>query len=220
MDASWAKHNEQYLVTGLAWLQQVLKQQAGIDTEGESEPLSSAVLEVDEDSELIPALPLLADQFGLSALEQQLLLLCVGLELDTQIASLCAKAQDHPQRPYPTFALALTMFEEPDWSVVMADGALRYWQLIEVNEQSTAPLTVSALRADMRVVNYLKGVNRLDQRLMELVRPVRNSMLAELPPSQQAMVVEIIQILARAEQGPGPFPVEQLLGEAVAISQE
>ena len=220
MDASWAKHNEQYLVTGLAWLQQVLKQQAGIETEGESGALTSAVLEVDEDSEFIPALPLLAQQFGLSAFDQQLLLLCVGLELDTQIASLCAKAQDHPQRPYPTFALALTIFEEPDWSVVMADGALRYWQLIEVNEHPTTPLTVSALRADMRVVNYLKGVNRLDQRLMDLVRPVRNPMLAELPPSQQTTVEEIIQILARAEQGPGPFPVVQLLGAADGNSQE
>ena len=220
MDASWAKHNDQYLVTGLAWLQQVLKQQAGIETEGESGALTSAVLEVDEDGEFIPALPLLVQQFGLSAFEQQLLLLCVGLELDTQIASLCAKAQDHPQRPYPTFALALTIFEEPDWSVVMADGALRYWQLIEVNEQPMTPLTVSALRADMRVVNYLKGVNRLDPRLMELVRPVRNPMLAELPPSQQAIVEEIIQILTRAEEGAGPFPVVQLLGAADGDSQE
>jgi hypothetical protein len=132
-------------------------------------------------------------------------LLCVALELDTQIASLCAKAQDNLQRPYPTFALALTLFDEPDWSVVMAEGTLRHWQLIEVTQNATTPLTVSPLRADMRVVHYLKGINGLDDRLMALVNPLPDNPLAELPPSQQATVDEITGVLKQSQQRPRPL---------------
>ena len=38
------------------------------------------------------------------------LLLAAGMELDTRFGSLCARAQDDPQKPFPTFALALALF--------------------------------------------------------------------------------------------------------------
>ena len=51
------------------------------------------------------ALDMLGERLRLSSFEQSLLLLCAAPELDTRIASLCAKAQDDPQKPFPTFAL-------------------------------------------------------------------------------------------------------------------
>lgn len=219
MTDPWQQQNESYLTTALAWLRQVLEQQAGISSKGDAPPLTAAVLAVDEASETVPALALLSQRFDLSPFEQKLLLLCAALELDTQIAALCAKAQDHPQRPYPTFALALTLFDQPHWTVVMAEGALRHWQLIEVIPNATTPLTVSPLRADMRVVNYLKGVNCLDDRLAALVSPLVPPSLAELPPSQQATVETIVEGLQRSLPHPGPHPILQLLGSDTASAQ-
>ncbi|MBD2034099.1 ATP-binding protein [Leptolyngbya sp. FACHB-321] len=219
MTEQWQRQNEQYLASAIAWVRQVLERQAGIVSEEDVPTLTAESLEVAADGEFVPALVLLSQRFDLSPFEQSLLLLCVALELDTQIASLCAKAQDNLQRPYPTFALALTLFDEPDWSVVMAEGTLRHWQLIEVTQNATTPLTVSPLRADMRVVHYLKGTNSLDDRLVALVNPLPDHPLAELPPSQQATVDEIIRVLKQSQQRPGPFPIIQLLGTDTATSQ-
>lgn len=212
MTDRWHQQNEQYLGTALAWLRQVLSHQAGIPLAEQSSPLTAAVLTVDAAREAVPALVLLSQRFNLSAFEQQLLLLCAALELDTQIAPLCAKAQDHPQRPYPTFALALALFDQPHWSVVMAESALRYWQLIEIIPSPTTPLTVSPLRADMRIVNYLKGINHLDDRLIALVNPLPQQSGAELPPSQQTSVAAILDGFQQATQRPGELPIVHLWG--------
>lgn len=214
---SWIEQNDRYLSEAIAWLQAMLEYQVGVNAgEGGDRPTSDLLntepLKSKDNSGFTPALTFLARQFDLSIFEQQLLLLCAAMELNTAIAPLCAKAQDNPQRPYPTFALVLTLFEQPDWSVVMADGPLREWQLIDVTQTATTPLTVSPLRADMRVVNYLKGVNRLDSRLAELVSPFSARLPSVLPTSQQATVTEIIDTLTRTEQQPGPFPIMQLLG--------
>src|SRR5205085_1929873 len=65
-----------------------------------------------------PALLNLAQRFGLSRFEREILLLCAALELDTRIGHLCAAAQHNPQQTYPTFALALALFDDPAWDVL------------------------------------------------------------------------------------------------------
>jgi hypothetical protein len=137
-----------------------------------------------------PAALILSRRLGLSRFELQTLLLCAAMELDTRTAALCARAQDDPQRPYPTFALALALFDDPAWDALSPERPLRYWRLIEINQPGAQPLTSSALRADERIVSYIKGLNYLDDRLAPLLTPVETTDLA-LPPSQQ-QVVEFI----------------------------
>src|SRR5262249_54003706 len=133
-----------------------------------------------------PAIIVLSRAFRLSRFEQDILLLCAALELDTRIAGLCAQAQDNPQRPYPTFALAMPLFDDPEWDALSPEGPLRHWRLIEINQPGAQPLTTSALRADERIVNFLKEVNYLDDRLAPLLLPMSRSLTeAPLPPSHQ-----------------------------------
>src|SRR5262249_42753405 len=115
-----------------------------------------------------PALAILSRNFDLSRFEQEILLLCAAMELDTRTAALCARAQDAPVRPSPTFALAMALFDDPAWDALSPEGPLRHWRLIEINQPGAQPLTTSALRADERVVNFLKGLNYLDDRLAPL----------------------------------------------------
>ena len=80
-------------------------------------------------------------------------------------------------------------------------GLLRYWRLIEINQPGAQPLTASALRADERIVNYLKGLNTLDDRLTTFISPIEAALPSDmaLPASQQAAVDDIIaQLAARA----------------------
>jgi len=159
-----------------------------------------------------PALEVLARRFGLSRFERDVLLLCAAMELDTRIGSLCARAQDDPARPYPTFALALTLLDDPAWDVLSPERPLRHWRLIEINQPGAQPLTTSALRADERIVNFLKGLNYLDDRLTPLLLPLEPPDTdGELPPSQAEAVRRILQALEQTQPG-RRLPVFQLVG--------
>lgn len=161
-----------------------------------------------------PAMMILSHNFRLSQFEREILLLCAALELDTSIAGLCAQAQDNLQRPYPTFALAMALFDEPDWHALSPEGPLRHWRLIEINQPGAQPLTTSALRADERIVNFLKGVNYLDDRLAPLLlpMPVSGSLTGtSIAPSHQHIADAILQRLRQANEAQR-LPIIQLIG--------
>jgi hypothetical protein len=159
-----------------------------------------------------PALAQLSHQLGLTPFEQDILLLCIAMELDTRTAALCAHAQDNANRPHPTFALGLALFDEPSWDALSPERPLRYWRLVEINQPGAQPLTTSALRADERIVNYVKGLNYLDDRLASFIAPLEiGEAQIELPESQQACVGKVLQAwgLPRGER---LLPAVQLLG--------
>jgi ATPase family associated with various cellular activities (AAA)/Winged helix domain, variant len=160
-----------------------------------------------------PAIAILGQRLGLSRFEHEVLLLCAAMELDTRIPGLCAQAQNDTCRPYPTFALALTLFDDPSWDALSADRPLRYWRLIEINQPGATPLTLSALRADERIVNYLKGLNQLDDRLAPLLAPfhVSGEGAIHLAASHQAVADAVEHAIQSAAADGGP-PVIQLTG--------
>jgi hypothetical protein len=159
-----------------------------------------------------PGFATLRDRLGLTPFELNILLLCVAMELDTSVAGLCARVQREPERAYPTFALALSLFDEPAWEALSPEGPLRHWHLVEISQPGGAPLTTSRLRADEWVVNYLKGLSYLDDRLTPLVMPLAVAEPAlELPPSQARIAEQIVARLTRTAPGKSPPPV-QLLG--------
>ena len=163
-----------------------------------------------ETGEPPPAIKLLAHRTGLTDFERDVLLLCVAMELDTRIAAMCARAQDDQSRPFPTYALALSMFEGASWDAISPDRPLRYWRFIDITPAGTQPLTTSAMRADERVVNYIKGLSHLDDRIapyvMPLSEPVHDD---ELPASQAAVVDSVLRALQHDQPRLRPL---QLLG--------
>jgi len=161
-----------------------------------------------------PALVLLAQRFGLTAFERDTLLLCAASEFDPGLAALFAAAQGHASRGAPTFALALQAFEALDeraWDALSPQRPLRYARLVEITQGGATPLTASALRADERIVNYLKGLNVLDERLATLLKPPPAGQPMPLAPSQQATADEILRRL-RLTASEAAVPVVQLLG--------
>ena len=190
---AWLTANDEYLAAGVAWVRLRLGRQSGPLEDQSSQGLkwfqrrasetdSGAPRDKDleraakemaeaEAMDPPPALHILAQRLGLSRFEQELLLLCAAVELDTRIAGLCAGAQGDPNRPYPTFALGMALFDDPAWDALSPERPLRHWRLIEINQPGAQPLTTSPIRADERIVNYLKGLNYLDDRLTPLLIP-------------------------------------------------
>jgi len=202
----WEVKNEQYLTAAMDWLRMKLMQ--------------SDVRQVPDwqakefgADESLPALLFLKRRFGLSDFESNVLLLCIGMELDTRIAGLCAKAQDDPHKPYPTFALAMTIFDAPAWDVLSLQRPLRYWRLVEINRLAAQPLVSCALRADERVTNFIKGLNYLDERIAKVTSPFESGLKddEQLPPSQQVLADAIVRDI-RAVPGDAIPGMIQMVG--------
>ncbi len=205
----WEARNDAYLAAGLAWLRARLSRDRPGDRPGDrlGEPggASDPSGEIPEqgwwerdgwDGDTAgngvgppPALELLGERLGLSRFERLTLLLCAAMEFDPAMGSWCAGAAGQTGVAQPTFALALSLLPEPAWDALSPQRPLRYWRLVEVHQGTGQPLVSGTLRADERIVNFLKGLNELDDRLDHLVRPV-SDVLGALPPSQEAAVLE------------------------------
>lgn len=176
-------------------------------------PVEPAVAKNSAPPALLPwAMDMLAERLGLSVFEQNLLLLSAASELDTRIAGLCARAQDDSQKTFSTFALALALFDSPSWDALSPERPLRYWRLIEIHPSATQALTASPIRADERIVSYLKGLNFIDDRLAPFFSPLEASPSAATLSSTQREKVE--SILAGWQQSTlsVPLPAVQLIG--------
>ena len=200
---------------------------SGSDTEGRQketsdyEAVERARQEMSrlEETSPPPALSLLTEALGLSPFDKKILLLCAAMELDSRIAELCAKVHGNPNKPYPTFALAFALFADPDWAATAPHSPLRRWRLLEINRVGAQPLTGAALIIDERIVNFLKGINSLDDRLMPLLVSVGRPHPEEaLPPSQQQDADSIVHRFQQAN-GLEPLPVIELLGHDTASKQ-
>ncbi len=146
--------------------------------------------------------------FGLSDFERDVLVLCAGMELDSQFPALCAAAQDDDRLAYPTFRLALEVLPEAHWDALLPASALRRWRLLEV-----APgegLTASRLRIEESVLHYLMGMHTLDHRiqgLLEFIEPP-----GALAASYRSQVEKLCALLANHRTG---NVVAQLEGSAL-----
>lgn len=213
--ATWQDANATYLTIAINWLRLRLQQMIPDGTVTEVEIAEAkAKMAAAEAIEPPPALVTLSSILDLTEFEQSLLLLCTAMELDTEITSFCAQIQGETQG-YPTFALAFGLFDHPVWDIVAPERPLRSWRLIEIHQSGVQPLTVSPIKADERIVNYLKGLNYLDDRLMSLVTSLQglgttpeNEWLA---PSQQQVVTAISHQLHAITQWQR-LPLVQLLG--------
>jgi hypothetical protein len=187
-ELDWETANNEFLAAALERLRLLLRSALP----GEPVPASAITaathaVQRAEQAGPVPALVGLAQRLGLSRFERDTLLLCAAIEFDPGIAELCASIQG---TPHATFGLALRVLPEPAWDVVSPRGGLRHWRLVDVHTAPGQALVAGALRADERIVHYLKGLNYLDDRLDRLVTALPMDPELRLPPSQQVAVEE------------------------------
>lgn len=212
----WLRTNEDYMANAMAGLQlhfeQLLEDEKGSTARQARFDKVVAMMAEAEKRSSPPALAILCRRLGFSEFEKWVLLLCIGMELDTRITALCAKAQLQAARPYPTFALAFSLFNRPAWEALSPERPLRYWRLIEISQPGAQPLTTSALRADERIVSYVKGLNYVDDRLTPWLAPLGEDVALEsLPPSQGQVAERIVQYLQNQSHA-SQVPVVNLTG--------
>ena len=194
----WATANQGYLALQFARLKELLR---GGRPES-VQPVGAVKSAIDPS----PMIDRLSEIFGLSPFEREVLLLCAGVEMDSELAGLCADLHGQSERTSASFGLALSTFADPHWSALAPQSPLRRYRLLEID--AAHGLTAGALRVDERVLHYLAGVNLLDPRLEHLIREGSGSRwMAE---SQQAIAATAADHLIRAPLGE---PAVHLFGD-------
>lgn len=157
----------------------------------------------------------LCERLNLSLFEHDILILCIGMELDTSWGYLCAEAAHDPKQNYPTFSLAMSVLDTPDWSAISPASSLRRWQLVELGVGNV--LTASPLRINEQIMHYLMGEQHLDERLLSLVTPITANSVTIA--SQQQIIDQAIATwinTANHEDRESLLPVFQICGEDIA----
>lgn len=172
---------------------------------GDFDTDSDVDLDLDEVDEISPGVSSMLDHlcrlFNLSLFDRQLLVLCVGVELDAELPALCAEIS---QQPYPSLGLALAVFGG-HCSALAPDSPLRYYQLVE-QQQDHHSFVKRSLTASQWVLFYLTAAPGIDPLLMDCLRPV--SVLAPLLESHQQSAAQLRrswrhQRLRQSRPGPG-----------------
>ena len=220
----WAEANQRYLTARLKVVRRALERHAAavhaaVTSSGAASESETPEAIVDSEGPEVldealktfhglSALGHLAEMFSLSLFEQDLLLLCAGIEFDGTFPSLCASVHGDARRNYATFSLALSALPDPHWNALTAAASLRRWRLIEVTNSGEG-LLHSQLRIDERVLHYLAGISYMDQRLEGLVRPFNSR--RDLPQSQQNVADRIADFWSRRKVS-SEWPVVVLCG--------
>lgn len=225
--SNWYSDNQSYLMMALDEIKHYLKKRPlhpddvldddhekylkqSSKAEGEADELAhiqDASVALLQSMAAPPALESLCANLGLSKFERAILLMCAGMELDGSFASICSAADKSHQRHFPTFGLAMAMIPDASWESVIPTSPLRLWRLIEVGEGDT--LMSSPLRIDERIVHYLAGLDYVDERLKQFVRPLLNP--HALCPSHQAIATQLTELWTEGATS-GDWPVVQLCG--------
>jgi SpoVK/Ycf46/Vps4 family AAA+-type ATPase len=149
------------------------------------------------------ALDVVCSEFGLNGFERDVLVLCVAAELDQAFPRLFAYAQDDINLRYATIPLALELFCTSEMIAHVARrcflpaAPLRRYCLISVPGGESSTQCTWPVRVDDRIVDYVCGNNRLDERvngLLEAVRPLEPAV------EQQRAVEQLLGVLQDPEQ--------------------
>ena len=165
-----------------------------------------------------PALEVLARTFRLGPFERDVILLCFAPDWDASLRTLYAYAQDDMTRPWPTGHLALALAcdavtdagERASLRELLSETAtLRRLQLVRAGGSGEDPTPVAhrALLIDERIVDYLYGINRPDERLAPLLEPVEGAAVAPAHAEVAGRMAAIL--LGRPE---ADWPLVNLVG--------
>jgi hypothetical protein len=164
--AGWLGANQRRLTAELGRVRALVARRLG------REQAPAATREAIAEASPVPggsSLDAACEAFALSPFERDLLLLCAGVEMSSEILALVGAAQGDAQRPAVTFALALSLLPDAHWSAITPAAPLRRWRLLEVGAGDA--LTQAPLRIDERILHFLAGLDCMDERLQALLTP-------------------------------------------------
>ena len=149
-------------------------------------------------------LPLLANIFGLTPFELDVILICMAPELDTKYERLYAYLHNDATKKQPSVDLVLKLVyntkEEKLYARQYFDASAPLVkhlliQFIEAPEEGKKSLLTRFIKVDDRIINYLLGFNLIDTKIepfTELIRARTDLDELQLPEEQKSKIDSLI----------------------------
>jgi hypothetical protein len=150
-------------------------------------------------------LGLLEERFRLPRLDRDVLILVLAPELDPAFERLYAYVQDDATRRFATPRLAADLLGPGVTSRLAPDAPLRRLRLVTLELETDSGWASRPLRVDERVIGHLRGADRVDPRVGDLLRPVADP---EPLGDAVALAARLTGLLADL----APWPLVQLFG--------
>jgi AAA+ superfamily predicted ATPase len=224
---TWHEANQRLLCAAIATLRAQLVLQTArrtgnkiLDAEEQVVKSQANFREMRASLGIRPAFEMVRDAFRLSEFELGVLLLCAGVELDGAFAGACGEASGDVQRAWPSFSLALATIPGGHWSALGPEAPLRRWRLTEFAPSGGLPgslTTTRPLRIDERVLNYIAGIQHVDERLAAVLDPVHLEK-AELTPTHHTITHRLAVLWSNPDAW-ASLPVIILFGGQSAIAK-
>lgn len=201
----WTEANQDLLAAELAWLRHCLERSIDSGTEGGgsvNDPSERLAEDIGSARSAMPApaaIDIVAELFGLSPFERNVLLLCCAVELDANIATACSRIHGSDSQRNASFGLALATLPDAHWSALTPARPLRHWRLLEIDPGLR--LVDSPLRVDERILHFIAGINALDVRLRPLLTLRHAPRL--MAPAHETLAQEVIDRLCSAQHAIG-----------------
>jgi SpoVK/Ycf46/Vps4 family AAA+-type ATPase len=123
------------------------------------------------------------------------------MEYDSSFERLYAYLQDDASRKYVTEHFAISILSDAASAEIemrqclLPEAPLLYYRMIrcEENYQGVISRAAAPLRVDPRITEYMQGINRLDERLNTIVRPIRP--IETLPRSHEEIAQRLHSLI-------------------------
>jgi hypothetical protein len=171
-------------------------------------------------SEQAPALEVIAERFGLSDFERDVLVMCAGVEFVPAFSEWMRRATGRKDA-LATFGVALSGLADASWDALTPDAALRRWRFVDVEGEAggltPGPLLSRPISIDERILHFLAGVDEIDRRIDAIIEPVE--LPGELAETHRA-VAESAARSFHGGEGTPDFSVVQLFGISASARME
>ena len=171
------------------------------------------IQEVSSQKNIILRLERLAELFGLSELEREVVVICLAPEVDLKYERLYAYLQDDVTRKRPTLDLLMRLLCPTVEARLAArkcfepGSPLLAWELVSLHEDPGVrrpTLPAKYLKLDERIAGYLLGSDQIDGRLQPLVDPWAEDRETAMPPAVKARLEQWLSAWERTWQTHAP----------------
>ena len=155
----------------------------------------------------------LSKNFRLTQVEEWIMLLCIGIELDSEISKLCSQIHKNSENLFPTFGLALSVFPDSTWEVISPSSSLRFYGLIEIFGNESIPLVLRPIRITEQILHFCLGIKYYETLLRKILRPVNMAKDQYIVNSHKMLIEKITKGWKTTIELEKRIPVVQLIGK-------
>jgi AAA+ superfamily predicted ATPase len=156
----------------------------------------------------------LSTTFQLSAFERLLLLLCIGVEIDGEFASLCAQVSGQEGEARPSIGLACQLLGYKPMDALHLNLPLHSWQLVTVD--LSQPLLKASVAITPWTLQYVLEGGYLDPLFSGSLQPKEIDLSFAFTPTSYQRLVDTLLF---AWPDSGGLPLTQLIGKDTHAQQ-